>query len=162
MICPLLPEKTFLNSSCNRPTFLKKKNKKTKTKGYNQQDEAHTLQLGIHSSPQAGASCLLSLPLWPPQTMLPLRTLPCLFSPCSEVCKGLHRAGGASQHPHGPGRCVLCQSPADPDMLHCHSPSCRREETRVLGTGQEAQARGRAEAKVLTNLPQKGFRERAQ
>lgn len=60
----LLTEKTSLNSACIRPTLTQKRKAKT----YYQQDEAPTLQLGIYSSSQAGANCLLSLRPQPPQT----------------------------------------------------------------------------------------------
>lgn len=85
----------------------------------------------------------MSLQSWPPQTtLIPSELMPCLFSPSGAACRGLHRADGASQHPHGPGHYVLYQSPADPDMLHCHSPSCRKQGTHTCaaeapgGTGQ--------------------------
>lgn len=85
----------------------------------------------------------------------PLSALtPWLLSPCGAACRGLHRAGGASRHPRGPGHYVLCQSPADPDTLHCRSPSCKKQGTHVLGEGPGGtQVGGRADAEVLTNFP---------
>ena len=76
----------------------------------------------------------MSLGSRPPQTSLPLRTQrPCLLSPCGAACRGLRRADGASPRPPGPGHYALCQSPADPDTLHCHSPSCGRWEHMCWG-----------------------------
>lgn len=79
-----------------------------------------------------------------PQTSLPLRTQrSCLLSPCGAACRGLHRAGGALPCPPGPGHCAPCQSPADPDTLHCHSPSCgRREHVCWGGAGGRGPGKG--------------------